>query len=198
MKYVSLIIVLLCVSVFALELLYGSMDNFILVGAEVAEKPWMIVTHMFLHASFQHLFYNMFALGLFGFILENIIGSKRFLLIYFAAGLASAFISLPFYEASLGASGAIFGILGCLAVLRPKMFVWVIGVPMPMIAAAALWIIIDLVGVFYPSNVANIAHLAGMAAGIAAGLLLRKSTHAERQFFINDKEIENWENDWMT
>ncbi len=198
MKYTSLILVALCVAAFVLAA-GQRVDDFILVSSEVAYKPWMLVTHMFLHASLEHLFYNMFALGLFGFILENIIGSKRFLAVYFGTGIMAAVAALPFYEASLGASGAIFGVLGCLAFLRPRMTVWVAGVPMPMVIAAAVWALIDLVGVLFPSDVANIAHLAGMAAGIAAGFLL-KAQHAERKRHrpsLSEKEMDEWEEGWM-
>ncbi|MDD5416809.1 MAG: rhomboid family intramembrane serine protease, partial [Candidatus Aenigmarchaeota archaeon] len=134
--------------------------------------------------------YNMFALGLFGFILEQIVGTKKFLMIYFVSGLVAAVGSIMFYSASLGASGAIMGILGCLAVLRPKMTVYISYVPMPMILAAVVWIGGDLIGMVAPDQVAHAAHLFGMFFGIAIGLYYRKQ-FGEKLF---NKHVSLWEN----
>ena len=128
---------------------------------------------MFLHGSFEHLFYNMFALALFGSILEKIVGSKTFLIVFFISGLVAGLGTIPFYEAALGASGAIFGILGCLTMLRPRMRVYVGYIPMPMIMAAVIWAFIDLIGMFAPSGTANAAHLFGMGFGLILGYSLR-------------------------
>ncbi|UCD07037.1 MAG: rhomboid family intramembrane serine protease, partial [Candidatus Aenigmatarchaeota archaeon] len=125
-------------------------SNFAMISSEAFVKPWMFVTHIFLHGSFMHLAFNLFALLLFGSILENIVGSKNFLIIFFVAGIVSGFADVLFYPAAVGASGAIFGILGCLAMLRPKMIVWVIGVPMYMIIAIVIWALLDFAGIFYP------------------------------------------------
>ncbi|MBU4124464.1 MAG: rhomboid family intramembrane serine protease, partial [Nanoarchaeota archaeon] len=151
---------------------------------------WTLITHMFLHGSFEHLFYNMFALGLFGLILEKVIGSKKFIILYFVSGLIAALGSIMFYSASLGASGAIFGILGCLTVLRPRMTVYVSYIPLPMIIAAAVWIGGDLIGMVAPDRVAHAAHLFGMFFGIAVGLYYRKQL-GENLF---RKHFNLWEN----
>jgi len=90
------------------------------------------------------------------------------------SGILANIGSAYFYPASLGASGAIFGIMGTLTVLRPKMYVWVFGVPMPMFVASIIWALIDLVGMFAPSGIANAAHIAGLSSGIIIGFLLRK------------------------
>ena len=174
MKKYSFILVGICVVVFILQVLFPAItDEFALYSNRVLSEPWLLVTSMFLHGGFLHLFFNMFALGLFGMILESIIGSKKFLAIYFASGIVAGIGSALFYPASLGASGAIYGILGTLAVLRPRMVVWVMGIPMPMYAAAVLWAMMDLLGMFAPSGIANAAHLAGLGTGIAAGLILK-------------------------
>jgi hypothetical protein len=101
----------------------------------------------------------MFGLALFGSILEKIIGSKRFLWIYLGIGVLGNLIGVFLYPRSLGASGAIFGILGLLAVLRPNMQVWVMYFPMPMWAAAIVWFLIDFVGIFAPAGTANAIHI---------------------------------------
>ncbi len=189
------------VAVFVLQIIFPSItDNFSLVSAEVFARPWTLLTSIFLHGGFEHLFYNMFALVLFGLILEEIIGGKKFLILYFASGLLASLATIPFYEASLGASGAIFGILGALAILRPRMVVWINFIPVPMFLAIFVWAAIDLFGIFFPSNIANAAHLAGLAIGVAYGLYLRGSFG--EKFFrkhkhnleISEEKFRDWEN----
>jgi len=174
-KYYSLWLVGVCTVVFIFQIIFPQItDQFALYNSRVFSEPWLLVTSIFLHGGFQHLFFNMFALGLFGLILENIIGSRNFLLVFFSSGIVASIGAAMFYPASLGASGAIYGILGALAVLRPKMSVWVFGVPMPMFVAAILWVLIDIVGMFAPSGIANAAHIFGLGFGIIIGLLMRK------------------------
>jgi len=151
----------------------NSLEPFALVSSKILSQPWSLATYIFLHGSPSHIFSNLFSLILFGFILEKMVGSKNFLLIFFSAGIIAGIAGLFFYYSVIGASGAIFGILGVLAVIRPKMVVLAFGIPIPMIAAVVLWALLDLAGTFYPSSVGNIGHLAGLAAGITIGLWLR-------------------------
>jgi len=115
----------------------------------------------------------MFALALFGTILEHNIGTKKFLYLFFSAGLFAGLASILFYKAVLGASGAIFGIIGALAILKPKMIVWIYSMPMPMVIASLVWIAIDILGIFIPSNVANITHISGILVGISFGIIIK-------------------------
>jgi membrane associated rhomboid family serine protease len=175
---------------------------FVLISKDAMARSWILVTSIFLHGSTEHLLYNMLALALFGTILERIIGSKKFLFVFFFTGIAASIASTFFYDASLGASGAIFGLLGCLAVLRPKMQIWVMGVPMPMFVAVIVWLIIDLAGVFYPTNVANAAHVAGLIVGLIIGFVWRKKFYEYVQKrikpkVVEEKELDSWENEWM-
>ncbi|MBN2202910.1 MAG: rhomboid family intramembrane serine protease [Candidatus Aenigmarchaeota archaeon] len=196
-------LVALCVIVFFLK--YSDfilIDEYVLVSADVLAKPWTLVTSIFLHGSFEHLFYNMFALGLFGSLLEKIIGSKKFLLLFFVSGIVSGIGSVFFYDAAIGASGAIFGVLGALGALRPKMTVYVSYIPMPMAVAVILWAAGDLMGLFMPSNVANAAHLFGLAFGLLVGLFLRNK-YAENMSkrrmlpYVSEERFEEWEDDYM-
>jgi membrane associated rhomboid family serine protease len=107
-------------------------DALIFNPATFPSQPWTAITSMFLHAGIAHLFLNGLALFMFGPLLESIVGGRRFLLLYFAAGIAGSLlyyllvalgISPPI--PALGASGAIFGVLGMLAVLRPNMVIYV-------------------------------------------------------------------------
>lgn len=174
MRKTALVLVALNVIVFIAQFIFPAItDQFALYSSRVLAEPWLLVTSMFLHGGLEHLFFNMFALGLFGFILENFIGSRKFLLIYLVSGIVAGAGAAIFYPAALGASGAIFGILGTLTFLRPRMRVWVMGVPMPMFVAAILWAGIDLVGMFAPGNTANAAHLFGLGTGLLGGFLLK-------------------------
>ncbi len=201
-QYWSIRLVLIITAIFALQNIFPAItDNFPLVSSRALAEPWMFLTAIFLHADLMHLLYNMFALALFGSILEKIIGGKRLAVVFLASGIIASFAAFLFYPASLGASGAIFGILGALAILRPRMTVWLY-VPMPMIAAIFVWAAIDLLGFFYPSGTANAAHLAGLAFGLAAGFALRKE-FGERlpkrrdNREISDEEFRIWEDRWM-
>ncbi len=60
-------------------------------------KPWQFVTHIFMHADFGHLFFNMFALWMFGALVENTLGQKRFIILYFICGFGGAFLHLFVY-----------------------------------------------------------------------------------------------------
>jgi hypothetical protein len=200
-RYYSVVLAIVCVAVFVLQLSYeGFTDAFVLLSSDVFSRPWILLTSVFLHGGLEHLVYNMFALVMFGLILEKLIGSRRFLIVFFLSGLFSGSVSSLFYRASLGASGAIFGIIGVLAVLRPKMVVWVYSVPMPMFLAAGIWAAIDLFGLFYPSQVASAAHLAGLVLGLMLGLYWRrtfKEEKHEKEESVNDYEIDQWEEEWM-
>ncbi len=202
MRWIALYLVLFISLVFAFQVIFPSItDEFVLVSADAAARPWTLVTSIFLHGDITHLLYNMLALGLFGSLLEHVIGEKKFLLIFFATGLASSFASTFLYSSVLGASGAIFGVIGALAIMRPRQIVWALGVPMPMIVAAMAWGVLDVLGLFTPSNIANLGHLGGLFAGIVIGLYLRK-LHPEpkprkKHRIVDDQTLDEWEHRFM-
>ncbi|MDI6807155.1 MAG: rhomboid family intramembrane serine protease [Candidatus Aenigmarchaeota archaeon] len=147
---------------------------------EAFSKPWTFVTSMFLHAGFGHLFFNMFALFIFGIFLEPRISQGNFLLLYFLAGILgnlAYWLTSPLGEMpAVGASGAIYGILGTVAILHPTLIVWFFpGFPMPMIVAAGFWVLISVLGMFTPTNIAHQAHLAGLVVGFYLGFKIRRS-----------------------
>ncbi|OGW55109.1 MAG: hypothetical protein A2Y81_05705 [Nitrospirae bacterium RBG_13_43_8] len=176
-------------------------EYFVLDSSKIMERPWTVLTYMLLHGSFSHLFFNMFALALFGSMLEAIVGWKNFLIVFFSTGIFSGIVSVFFYSGVLGASGAIFGVLGVLGMIRPKMGVLAMGVPMPMVAAIIIWAALDLFGVFYPDQTAHFGHLAGLVFGLIVGLLLRKKykiiEKKEKKFVLTDDEFKRWEETYM-
>lgn len=198
------VISLLIITFYALEMAVpGFVDVFSLSGKEVLQKPWTLVTHIFLHdpAGFNHIFYNLFGLVIFGMVLESIIGTRRFAMLFFAAGITSGLAGMLFYDSIIGASGAIFGIMGALAVLRPKDMVWVMGIPVPMFIALIIWIAIDAVGFFVPDGIAHASHLMGLGVGIIYGFAVRRiyfnDSHRKKENTLKESEMQEWERNWM-
>jgi membrane associated rhomboid family serine protease len=137
----------------------------------------------------------MLALFFFGLVLERDIGSKRFLLVYGLAGIGANLLSVFFYPASLGASGAIFGLIGALVVMKPGMMVDAFGIPLPLVVAGLLWAVIDIVGVFAPSGTANLAHLSGMSVGLVFGFIYRPfvTRIVRRPLIVDERSMRAWE-----
>lgn len=95
-------------------------------------KWWQIITHIFMHGSFEHILFNMFTLWMFGNIIENIWGAKRFLLFYFICGIGAGIIQLIYlnytndiYSETLGASGAIAGIIAAFMYMFPNSLIYI-------------------------------------------------------------------------
>jgi len=201
MKYYSLWFVLACIIMFILQLIIPGFTDSLLLNQQSWIQPWRFVTSIFLHASFSHILLNMFALALFGFILEKVIGSNRFLLVFFASGIIANLVAVNFYDSSLGASGAIYGVLGCLTILRSRMTVWVYSLPMPMFLAALVWIGLAVFGVFNPSTTGDIAHLSGIVVGFAMGIIyfsrFRERKEIKYQINIPENEMRNWEDRYL-
>jgi len=164
---------------FAFQDMFGTPLALTFIPAYSFDYPWMFVTSMFLHASVDHIFLNMLALLFFGSYLERVVGSRAFLCIYFVSGMIGnvgymVTTNNP-YVPALGASGAIYGIVGTLAVLTPRLTVFVYGVlPLPMMAFATLYGLLDFAGLPSPSGIAHGAHLGGLVVGLGFGLYLRR------------------------
>lgn len=153
------------------------------------EAPWMFLTSIFLHSNFSHLLFNMFALFFFGMYLERIVGRQTFVIIFILSGIVGNLghmITTPDPSIpAIGASGAVYGVMGALAVLVPFMLVFVYGMlPLPMVVVAILYAILDLVGIFSPSGIAHGAHLGGMFVGIVLALYLKIRMRADQIFLV--------------
>lgn len=171
MRFVALWLSGIIIAVFALQQFFST-EPFLLINSVKWAEPWRLVTAIFAHGSPAHLLSNLFALALFGLVLEGRIGPKRMLWLFLLAGVLVNVFS-P-YARSLGASGAIYAILGALIALRPFMVIYLNFMPMPMIIAGFFWLVQDLFGVFYPSGTANLAHISGLFMGVAVGMYWRK------------------------
>ncbi|MFH1289917.1 MAG: rhomboid family intramembrane serine protease [Nanoarchaeota archaeon] len=193
------------VLVFLAQLFISGFTNLFILNELSWQQPWRFVTSIFLHGGLAHLVLNLFALLLFGSILEKLINSKRFFIVFFITGILANLISMNFYSSSLGASGAIFGIIGCLIFVRPMMTIWAFGMPMPLFLAGILWAGADLLGTygFFTGNpidnTGNIAHLSGMLFGLIFGYFYRKNLVRKRKVNVSldEGQVRNWERTWM-
>jgi|TARA_B100000315_G_scaffold80907_1_gene74171 membrane associated rhomboid family serine protease len=143
--------------------------------------PWGIVTSMFLHDGFFHIFANMFTLYFFGSYLYRLLGSKKFLITYFGGGiLGSIFFVLlgtllnpDSLALAVGASGAVFALGGALSIIRPDLRVFIFPIPVPL----PIWVAV--IGGFFLLSllpfVAWQAHLGGLIFGLITGYLFKQS-----------------------
>jgi membrane associated rhomboid family serine protease len=182
------------VAVFGLQLLLGDrlIAPFALwpLGSASALGPdsgagfdlWQLVTYAFLHGNTLHLFFNMFALYMFGSDIERVFGPQRYLQYYFVAVIVAAITQLvvsgiggatPY--PTVGASGGVFGLLLAFGMLFPRRMIVLIFPPVPMPA----WLFVTLYGALElylgvtgtSQGVAHFAHLGGMLGGF---LMLRR------------------------
>ncbi|HEX8316341.1 MAG TPA: rhomboid family intramembrane serine protease [Flavisolibacter sp.] len=157
-------------------------------------RPYQIVTHMFSHSprSIGHIFFNMFALWMFGKILENVWGGKRFLLFYLACGIGAAALHLLVAHLTggmvpvVGASGAVMGVIVGFAYLFPNTEMFILFIPFPIKAkwVAIAYVAIDLfsgIANVAGDNVAHFAHLGGAITGFILVLIWNKSDR--RRFY---------------
>jgi len=176
MRSVILPIIGINILIFLIQIVWTPFTGlFVLDSSLVLSEPWRLLTSMFMHGSFSHIAFNMFGLLMFGPILEQIIGSRRFLQLYIGSGLFAGIVAAMLYPSALGASGAIFGMLGAMIILLPnlKLLLFFV-IPMPLWVAGILWVAIDIFGMLNPGNVANAAHLAGIGVGLLYGYYIKR------------------------
>ncbi|HXF67834.1 MAG TPA: rhomboid family intramembrane serine protease [Burkholderiales bacterium] len=145
-------------------------------GGPAGFLPWQLLTYGFLHGSALHIFVNLFGLYLFGSEVERVLGRRRYLVYYFACVLAAGTTQLivsalsggPAYP-TIGASGAVFGLLLAYGIFFPRRIVVLIFPPVPMparmfvVVYAAVELVLGVTGT--QAGVAHFAHLGGMAGG---------------------------------
>ena len=141
-------------------------------------QPWTIITSMFVHGGFFHIFANMITLYFFGTYLSRLTGENKFLIVYFGGGILGGILYVllasPF-SIAVGASGAVFALGGALAMLRPKIQVMVFPIPAPIplwIAVIGGFVILTIVAPFL--HIAWQAHLGGLVFGLVAGYFFKK------------------------
>ena len=190
-------------------------------------QPWQIVTHMFMHGGIAHIFFNMYALWIFGKTLESVWGSQRFLIYYLITGLGAAFfqqlvnyiqfapdiaslkaaysvdrinhallneimqpgnrfytIARELVRPTVGASGAVYGVLLAFGMLFPNTPLYIMFIPIPI---KAKWLVIGFgalelfLGITQSGgNIAHFAHLGGMIFGF---ILIKYWNRFTRNFY---------------
>ncbi len=147
-----------------------------LTPALLSQQPWTIISSMFVHGSLWHVLFNMIALYFLGSFLIRVAGEKAFLAVFVLGGLAGnilfAVLADPF-STGVGASGGIFALAGALAIIVPRVPVFIFFIPIPM----PLWIavIILLLLSFVFSKIAWEAHVGGLLLGLIAGLIFKRT-----------------------
>ena len=140
---------------------------------------WQLVTYMFMHASIDHIFFNMFALWMFGCILENYWGTRRFLVYYLVCGVGAAIVNLLVAPGgpTVGASGAVYGILLAFGMTFPNEHIYLYF----LLPIKAKWFVIGYAaielfeGVTHSiDGIAHFAHLGGMLFGLLLILWWRR------------------------
>jgi membrane associated rhomboid family serine protease len=178
---------------------------FALGGFDSTEDLLPFVTMMFLHGGWLHLILNMWTLWLFGGVVEDRLGSGRYVAFYLTCGIAAAIAHAAVNPTStvpaLGASGAIAGVMGCYMRLFPWarviVVIPIIFIPLffelPAVVFVGLWFIlqllqgtIDLLSTFTGAGVAWWAHVGGFLVGFAIGPLLVRSERAYRTYFADE------------
>ncbi|MFN8287274.1 MAG: rhomboid family intramembrane serine protease [Chitinophagales bacterium] len=180
--------------------------------ASPAFKPVQLVSHMFMHGTIMHIFSNMFALYMFGAVLERVWGPKRFLLFYFVTGLGamvlytavhalivyniSGSVAPPlntvmqyeqlysiYYDRTVGASGAVFGILVAFGMLFPNTELILLYFPIPIKAKyfVSLYVLFELYSGFQMNPSDNIAHFAHLG-GALFGFIMVKYWNRNRNY----------------
>jgi membrane associated rhomboid family serine protease len=179
-------IVLATIAVFFLQNTAPAMvDALAFIPQLALQRPWTFVTYMFLHApGFGHIFFNMLTLFFFGPRVEDRLGGKAFLGLYFTSGISGALLSIPVGYPIIGASGAIFGVLLAYAWFWPRnqMLIWGI-IP---IEARYMVLLMTGISLYFGfggaggGNVAHFAHLGGFVGGYIFLKMLQRNAGNER------------------
>ena len=193
-------------------------------------RPWQLFTYMFMHAGWQHLFFNMFAVWMFGRIMEQTFGQKRFLFYYLTCGLGAGltqelvqmmqywynnygnFEQVAFNDSimpmadylnrwnTVGASGAVYGILLAFGVTYPNERMFIFPIPVPFRAKYFVigYAIIEFMSAFSQKGdgIAHMAHLGGMLFGLMLILYWRNGGGNSRQSGYRNyrQNKNNWDN----
>lgn len=187
---VTLTIIILNVIVFAAEILYG--DAFVQMFSltpviALSGAWWQFFTYMFLHADPLHITLNMFALFMFGIVVERALGWKKYIFLYLVSGIGSAifyiFLTLTFLPSEmtvlmLGASGAVYGVLAAFGFMFPKEVIYIYFIPLPAMSAVFLFAAVELIagvtGIM--PGIANFGHLGGIITSAIIILVWKRSS----------------------
>lgn len=152
---------------------------------------WQLITYQFMHGGFTHILFNMFALWMFGIEIENMWGSNKFLIFYLMCGVAAGIAQLIFpplfnepLAPTIGASGAIFGVLIAFAMVFPNRYIFLyFFIPVKAKYLIIGYILLELYAVPQGGSVAHLAHLGGALAGFIYIIVDKKTTFSLGNIF---------------
>lgn len=190
----SVTLTLIFLNVIAFVLFFLLISSEIVAMDSIAIKPsniiqgkylWTFITSMFMHGGLFHIFANMFSLLFIGTLVEKILGAKRYLYFYLISGLlagvffvlSSLIFTADLNTFAVGASGALFGLVGLLMLLTPDLPVYIMFIPIPIkmkYAAPGILVVLWFISVAGNVPIGNTAHLGGLVTGLVYGLYLRK------------------------
>ncbi len=178
---------------FALNPIVG-FDRF---GEPYNFQIWQLITYQFMHGGFAHIFFNMLMLWMFGMEIENIWGSRKFLVFYLTAGIGAGLTQVVFspiltgtLAPTIGASGAIFGVMIAFAMMFPNRYIFIYFlIPMKAKYLIAFLMAIEILSVSGMSFVAHLAHIGGAITGVIFILLDRKYHFNFDRFFDWTKNL---------
>ena len=184
--WIIIITVFLSIAGFFLFLNPSILEALALKPSNVVERGylWTLITHIFLHGGIFHLMVNMFSLFFMGSFIEKLLGKKRYFYFYILSGIFAALFSIALSyifnsgidSLGVGASGAIFALIGFLMLITPNLPVYVMFIPIPIkmkYAAPGILVLLWLVSYAAGLNIGNFAHFGGLVVGIAYGIYIR-------------------------
>ncbi|MCL4550438.1 MAG: rhomboid family intramembrane serine protease [Bacteroidetes bacterium] len=153
--------------------------------------PWQLITYQFLHGSFSHILLNMFMLWMFGMEIENVMGSRKFLTYYLICGIAGGLVQLflaPIFSEGLGptigASGAVFGVMIAFAMFFPDRYIFLYFlIPIKAKYLITIMVIFEFMSVGNQSLIAHLVHVGGALAGILFILVDRRNNFSRSRIF---------------
>ncbi len=174
-------IIITCLILYIASIFSSRFESYLqFIPRAFLDRPWTILTSIFMHAGILHILFNMLTLYFFGSFLTSLVGDVKFLVVFLVGGIAGNLLFMTFpsneFTAVVGASGAIFAVGGTLAVMRPRLPVFIFPIPAPI----PLWVAIlgGFALTFGGASIAWEAHLGGLAFGLLAGLFFRlRETH---------------------
>lgn len=202
-NFTLILLNLFCFLIFTLLLFFKIIPiDFIAIKPEnilQGKYLWTVISSMFMHGGFFHLLANMLSLFFIGGLVETLLGKRRYLWFYLISGLFSGlfFVALSYIFSligtinlgggiislgndlssfAVGASGALFGLIGLLMLLTPNISVYLMFIPIPIkmkYAAPGILIVLWFISIAGNIPIGNTAHFGGLIAGIVYGIYLR-------------------------
>lgn len=182
---VTYVLIALCTLVYILQILFPSLTTLGAVNGSLVRsgQVYRLVTGMFMHGSIWHLLCNMYSLYVIGCATENYFGKKKFLLIYFVSGIIGSMFSCIFNTGwSLGASGAIFGLMGALCYFG---YYYRLYMGKALYSEIIPVIVLNLALSLVVSNIDFYAHIGGLIGGVFITMGLGIKNKTDKQSSIN-------------